>query len=112
MYICFWSYTGLLILPLRVVLLPAAARQFGLSVVRGFLRLASLCEVLPLVFSHMVRIRVYASDIVAGIIYYVEPIVDKGPGSPSNCTLSSWETAAGRVVSSCGVRGELGRGAS
>ena len=27
----------------------------------------------------------------------MEPIVDSGPGSPSDCTLPSWETAAGRV---------------
>ena len=36
MYICFWSCTGLLILPLRIVLLAAAARQFVFSVVRFF----------------------------------------------------------------------------
>ena len=40
---------AVLILPLRVALLPVAARQFGFSVVRVFLWLASLCGVLPLV---------------------------------------------------------------
>ena len=46
-YICFWSYTGLGVLPLRVVLLPVVARHFGYSVVRVLLRLAFLCVVLP-----------------------------------------------------------------
>ena len=40
-----------------------------------------------------------------GYILYVKQVADSGPGSPSNSTLSSWETAAGRVVASCGGRG-------
>ena len=56
----------------------------------------------------IVRIRVYASDIVMGTgIIYCEAGRDSGPGSPSNLVLLSWETAAGRVVASCGGRGEL-----
>ena len=38
---------------------------------------------------------------------YAKQVADCGPGSPGNSTLSSWETAAGWVVASCGDRGEL-----
>ena len=38
---------------------------------------------------------------------YAKRVADSGLWSPSNLVLLVWETAAGRVVASCGGRGEL-----
>ena len=43
-------------------------------------------------------------------VLYTKPIVDSGPGSPSDRTLSSQETAAFTVGASCGGRWNQGVG--
>ena len=64
----FWSYTCLCVLPLRVVLLPVVARQFGYSVARVLFRLAFLCGVLPyfLVRGSSDRSLVFSTFVLGG----------------------------------------------